>query len=536
MRKIASLVLVLAMLLSLASVASAESTAKNSLTIALGLSPNLDPHWNAGSTGALLMAQMYEGLYSYTPTGFQLAGATDVSVSDDGLTWTFNLRQDAVWSDGKPVTAADYVYSMQRLVDPAIGTTYMIDYGQFLKNGPAISAGEMDVSELGVKAIDDYTLEIQLENVCAFFDAILCYTTFYPLRADCVSEDGTGNWAWDVTKSITNGPMNMTECDEEQKIVFEKSETYWNKDNVKLDELVVMCVDDANTALSMFKTGDVDMIFSYPSEETASLKGDGTLHSVMALATNFLLVNNEKSPLSDAKVRKALSLCIDRDYLSNVLLGGIKLPADTYIGGGFPGATADADFYTESEKPMLTYDVEQAQALLAEAGYPGGEGMPVIECSYANSNPDYTTIFEYLQASWEENLGITVVLAPQETAAMTSLRDAGDFDITIQGWGADYFDVSNMLSIWRYGNLINSGKYNSETFESLYQEALTTVDNAARIELLHQAEKTLIVDDMAIIPLYHSMKTAVYSEANVTNVIFNADGNVELTQVVVAGE
>ncbi len=537
MRKIASLVLVLAMLLSVASVASAEAgTAKNSLTIALGLSPNLDPHWNAGSTGALLMSQMYEGLYRYTPTGFELAGATDVSVSEDGLTWTFKLQPDAVWSDGKPVTAADYVYSMQRLVDPAIGTTYMIDYGQFLKNGPAISAGEMDVSELGVTAIDDYTLEIQLENVCAFFDAILCYSTFYPLRSDCVSEDGTGNWAWDVEKSITNGPMTMTFCDEEQKIVYEKSETYWNKDNVKLDELTVMCVDDTNTALSMFKTGDVDMIFSYPSEETASLKEDGTLHSVMALATNFLLVNNVKSPLNDAKVRKALSLCIDRDYLSNVLLGGIKLPADTYIGGGFPGSTSEADFYTESEKPMLTYDPEAAQALLAEAGYPGGEGMPVIECSYANSNPDFTTIFEYLQASWEENLGITVVLAPQETAAMTSLRDAGDFDITIQGWGADYFDVSNMLSIWRYGNLINSGKYNSETFDSLYQEALTTVDNAKRIELLHQAETTLIVDDMGIIPLYHSMKTAVYDDAKVTNVIFTADGNVELTQVMVAGE
>ena len=276
MRKILSLILAVMMMLGCVSIASAEEAAgSNVLTMAMGLNPNLDIHWNAGSTGAQLIQLMYEGLYRTTPTGFELAGAESVETSEDGLTWTFKLRQDAVWNDGKPVTAADYVYSMQRLVNPEVGTTYMKDYGQFLKNGLAIANGEMEVEELGVKAIDDYTLEIQLENVCSYFDALLCYSTFYPLRSDVVVEDGTGNWAWEVERSITNGPMKMTACDEEQEIVLERSETYYGAADVELDKLVVKMVDDANTTLSMLKTGDIDLALTYPSEETESLISEG---------------------------------------------------------------------------------------------------------------------------------------------------------------------------------------------------------------------------------------------------------------------
>lgn len=310
MRRLLSLV-VAAMLLFSLMPAAALAEGENVLTLAMETQPNLDLHWNAGSTGALLQNQMYEGLYRVTETGFELAGATSVDKSEDGLTWTYHLREDAVWSDGKPVTAADYVYSMQRLVNPEVSSIYMFDYGQFLKNGTKIANKEMDVSELGVKAVDDYTLEIQLEDVCTFFDAILCYTTFFPLRADMVVEDGTGYWAWDVSRSITNGPMIMTACDEDQEIVLEKNPTYYGKDGVKLDKLVVKLIDDSNTTLQLLESGEVDMIMTYPSEETERLMTDGYYHSVPALSTNFLLVNTQKEGLSDPRVRKALSLVIE---------------------------------------------------------------------------------------------------------------------------------------------------------------------------------------------------------------------------------
>ena len=534
MRNILALVLAVMMMLGCVSIASAEeATGSNVLTMAMGLNPNLDIHWNAGSTGAQLIQLMYEGLYRTTPTGFELAGAESVETSEDGLTWTFKLRQDAVWNDGKPVTAADYVYSMQRLVNPEVGTTYMKDYGQFLKNGLAIANGEMEVEELGVKAIDDYTLEIQLENVCSYFDALLCYSTFYPLRSDVVVEDGTGNWAWEVERSITNGPMKMTACDEEQEIVLERSETYYGAADVELDKLVVKMVDDANTTLSMLKTGDIDLALTYPSEETESLISEGLYHTGPALASSFLLVNTQKEPLNDPNVRKALSLAIDREYLANVLMAGTKEPAVAYVGHGFPGSTADQDFRTEGGD-LLSTDVEAAKQLLADAGYPNGEGFPVIECSYGNNTADNTTLFEYLQACWEE-LGIQTVLTPMEPAAMTELRDAGSFDITNQNWGADYFDASNMLSIFVTGNFINAGRYSSEAFDTAYNTALTTVDNAERMELLHQAEQTLVVDEVGMIPLYHSKTVVLYSDDVVSNVIFDANGKIELQHAVVTG-
>lgn len=535
MRKLVALALAVMMMLTCVPFAMAEEAdGENVVTIAMGTSPNLDTHWNAGTTGAWLMMNMREGLYRVTATGFELAGATSVDISDDATVWTFHLREDAVWNDGQPVTAADYVYSMQRLVDPSIATTYMRDYGKFLKNGTAISDGTMDVSELGVKAIDDYTLEITLENPCTYFDSILTYSTFYPLRADCVEEDGTGNWAWDVSKSITNGYMNMVSCDEDQEIVLEKNETYHDADSVALDKLVVKLIDDTNTTLSLLETGEVDLITSYPSEETERLQEAGLYHTSPQLATSFLLVNTQDvdgNPLADANVRKALSLSIDRDFLSNVLMLGTKTPAVAYVGHGFPGSSADTDFRTEGGDLFAT-DVEQAQQLLADAGYPGGEGFPVITCSYANNSADNTTLFEYLQATWEENLGITVQLEPLESAAMTELRDAGKFDITPQNWGADYIDASNMLSIFVTGNFINAGRYSSEAFDNAYNQSLQTVDQAERMELLHQAEYTLVVEDCGTIPLYHSNAVALYSDEVLSNVVIGANGLVILKDIV----
>ncbi len=530
MRKFLSLVLALMLVFSMAAM-PAVAEGENVFTISMGTKPNLDIHWNAGSTGAQLLGVMREGLYSYTETGFQLAGAESVEVSEDGLTWTFKLRQDAKWSDGKPVVAGDYVYSMQRLVNPEVASTYMNDYGRFLKNGPAISAGEMAVDQLGVVAKDDYTLEIQLEQVCAFFDALLCYTTYFPLRADTItSETGNGDWAWNVETSITNGAMKMTACDEEQEIVLEKNPEYWNAANVKTDKIVVKLADDTNTALGMVTTGDVDMIFDFPSEEATSLQEKGLYHATPRLHTGFLLVNTQKEPYSDPRVRKALLLSVDRDYLANTLFNGTRMPAVSYVGHGFPGSTSEADFRTEAGD-LFASDVEQAKALLTEAGFEGGANFPVLEISYAN-NPNNMLICEYLQACWEA-LGITVQLTSVEPAAMTELRDAGNFDITPQNWGADYFDASNMLSIFVSGNFINAGRYSSEKFDQLYNDSMVKIDNVERIHMLQEAEKVLVQEDAGMIPLFHASTYAIYADAVCGNVIMDANGQVMLTQVVV---
>ena len=263
------------------------------------------------------------------------------------------------------MTANDYVYSLRRLVNPEISTTYMLDYGQYLKNGAAIANGEMAVEELGVTAIDDYTLEIQLENPCTYFDSILTYSAFFPMREDMVVEDGTGNWAWDAEKSVTNGPMKMISCDEDQEIVMVKNEYFHSADEIALDRLVVRLIDDTNTTLQLLETGEVDLINTYPSEETERLQEAGLYHASPALSTNFLLLQCENEPTNNALVRQALSYAIDRDFLCNVLFLGTKTPATAYVGGGFPGSSADTDFRTEGGD-LISYDPERAQELMAK--------------------------------------------------------------------------------------------------------------------------------------------------------------------------
>jgi oligopeptide transport system substrate-binding protein len=477
------------------------------------------------------MRMLYDGLYRYNETSFEFAGAEGVTVSPDGLTWTFKLRRDAKWSDGKPVVAANYVYSMKRLVDPKIGTTYMKDYGQFLKNGLKIAEGQLPVSELGVRAVDDYTLEIKLENVCSFFDAILCYSTFYPMREEFVLEDGTGYWAWQPGRMVTNGAMKMIACDERQEIVLEKSDTYWDKANVNLDRLVVKLLDDNNTRLALFNTNQINIISAFPSEEVISLNRQGYYHTVPRLMSGFLMLNNNKAPLSDPRVRRALSLSFDRKYLAETLLNNTKIPATTYIGRGFPGGASGRDFYSESPV-MVSYNPDEARRLLAEAGFPNGRGMPVIEITHATS-PDYTTVFEYLQSIWKQELGIETTITSMEPAAMSPLRNEGKFDITPQNWGADYFDASNMLSIFTPENFINAGRYNSPAYAAAYNKSLTTINNAERIALLHEAERLLIQEDTGVIPLYYWVSPFVFKDSVVTNVTYDSNGWIMFTRVVV---
>jgi oligopeptide transport system substrate-binding protein len=262
-----------------------------------------------------------------------------------------------------------------------------------------------------------------------------------------------------------------------------------------------------------------------------TLTSRGQYHAVPRLGSGFLLVNNQKAPLSDARVRRALSISFDRKYLAETLLNNTRLAGNTFIGRGFPGSAPGKDFSSESPA-LVEYNVAEAKRLLSQAGFPNGQGFPVLECPYP-VNPLNTTVFEYLQSIWKENLGINIVLTPLEGATMTPLRDQGKFDLTTQNWGADYFDVSNMLSIFAPGNLINAGRYENPAFTAAYNTSLRTIDNAERIRLLHEAERILIQQDSGIIPLFYSVQPFIFRNEVVTNVKYDANGWVMFTDVVV---
>ncbi|MDR1530635.1 MAG: peptide ABC transporter substrate-binding protein [Clostridiales bacterium] len=516
-----------------AEVPSAGGAAElNELTICLGSAGGFDPTTCAARDPAMMIDVLYEGLYRYTSNGIELAGAKSVEVSDDGLIWTLNLREEARWSDGKPVTADDYVFSIRRLVNPVVGSGYALAHGGFVKNATKCFNGELPFEELGVRAVDDFTLEIELEAPCAYFDAFLAYTTFYPLREEITSMDGTTDWTSDPATFLSNGPMKFVEIEPNQYCVFEKSETYYGRDEVNLDRLTVKAASESNTKLALFNAGDVDMITDYPSEETESLISRGLYHGVPTLRTGYLYVNHDREPFNDPRVRRAFALCIDREFLCDVLLSGTKIAATSFVGMGFPGATADEDFYSESPK-MLYYDPDEARQLLADAGYPGGAGFPVLELPYRSMAADNATVFEYLQSVWKEELGVESTLFPQEAAVGNLARDEHRFTFFLENWGADYFDASDLLALHTTGHFMNFGNYNSQEYNDLYQASTITIDNARRIGLLHQAEQLLIEKDTGVIPLYYWTDKFIFDENVVTNVTYLANSMPKFVNIIV---
>jgi oligopeptide transport system substrate-binding protein len=514
--------------------AAAGAGGPNELVLCLGSGVGgYDPTTCAAMDPSMMINMLYEGLYRYSATGVELAGAESVEVSDDGLVWTLALRKDAKWSDGVPVTAHDYVFSIRRLVNPDIGSGYALAHGGFLKNAEACFNGELPFEELGVRAADDYTLEITLAQPCAYFNTLLAATTFFPLREGIASMDGTGDWTTDPATFVSNGPMKFVEFNMEQYAVLEKSDTYYGRDGVKLDRLTLKMAPDTNTRLALFNAGEVDFITDFPSEETEALISQGVYHSVPRLMSAYLYVNLDREPFDDPRVRRAFALCIDREFLGDVLLSGTKIPATTYVGMGFPGTAPDRDFYSESPA-MVYYDPEEARSLLADAGYPGGQGMPVLELPYRSATKDNATVFEYLQSVWREELGVESTLIPQEGAAVNLARDEHRFHFFLENWGADFFDASDLLSLHTTGHFMNYSNYNSDEYNRLLEESKFTVDNAARLGMLHQAEQLLVVQDMAIIPMYYWANKYVFRDDVLGNVSYAADGTPKFVDFVVS--
>jgi oligopeptide transport system substrate-binding protein len=518
-----------------AAIAATETpSGPNELTICLGGGANgFDPTTCAAADPGLMINLLYEGLYRYSATGVELAGAESVDISDDGLVWTLKLRQDAVWSDGVPVTADNYVFSVRRLVNPDVGSGYALAHGGFVKNAEACFNGDLPYEELGIRAVDDYTLEITLAAPCAYFNTLLAAMTYFPLREDKASLDGTGEWVLDPNTFVSNGPMKFVELDADQYLVLEKNETYYRRDSVNLDRLTCKMAADSNTRLALFNSGDVDFITDFPSEETEALIAQGLYHSAPALRSAYLYVNLEREPFNDPRVRRAFALCIDREFLSDVLLVGTKIPATAYVGMGFPGTSPDKDFYLESPR-MVYYDPDEARSLLAEAGYPNGQGFPVLELPYRSATKDNGTVFEYLQAVWKDELGVESTLIPQEGAAVNLARDEHRFHFFLENWGADYFDASDLLSLHTTGHFMNYSNYESPEYNRLVAEAKDVVDNAERLGMLHQAESLLVEQDMAIIPMYYWVNKFVFRDDVLSNVHYSAEGNPYFADIIVS--
>ncbi|WFB35348.1 peptide ABC transporter substrate-binding protein [Kiritimatiellota bacterium B12222] len=459
---------------------------------------SLDPHLTTGVPEYQVIQGLMEGLIR--EDGETLKPKPGVAeswdVNDAGTVYTFQLRKDARWSNGDPVTAEDFVFSYQRMLAPDLAAEYAYML-YVIKNGRLYNQGLLPEGEaLGVKALDEHRLEITLEQPSPYFLSMLNHHSFYPVHRETVLASGGAfdrNNTWARAESyVGNGPFTLDEWSLGQRIFLKKSETYWNKDQVKLNGIFFYPVSDLQTEERMFRSGLLHKTGTVPLPRLPhyQTKQPELLYSYPYLTTYYYLVNTTKKPFDDVRVRQALSLAIPRTQITNFLKGG-QTPALWFTPPGTAGFTPTQ---------ALKEDISKAQQYLADAGYPKGKGFPSFELLY-NSSESHRKIAEIVQQFWKINLGIECELVNQEWQVYMVSRRELDFDVARAGWAGDYADPHNFLDLHLSGGGNNHTGWGDEAYDELIAKAAGSTDSEERFKLYDKAE-AILLRDMPVIPIY----------------------------------
>ena len=483
--------------------APAAATGEKILSVQVGPDPEtIDPALNSVVDGGNMLLHSFECLLAMDENGQLIPGqAESYEVPEDGLTWTFHLREGLKWSDGSDLNANDFVYSWKRVCDPMVAAPYAETVLSMVEGYEKAIEGDLDA--LQVVASDDNTLVVTLNAPCSYFGSLAAFATLSPVQQATVEANGDA-WATSAETYISNGPFYVSEWVPGSYIMMTKNPYYWNADAIKLDGIKWNLIEDSNAAYSAYQTGEVLMIKSVPTEEIPSLKDSADFYVDSNIGTYYLSVNLERDAFKDAKVRKALSLAIDRDYVANTLMQGTYSPAGSLIGAGW--IDMDGKQFKDNANGGKSYidvtnyeaNLEEAKQLLADAGYPNGEGFPTI--TYTTNDAGYhKVVAEYLQQEWAK-LGIDLQVDIVEWASFTPMRRNGDFDIARNGWVGDYSDPSNMLDLFYSTNGNNDGKFNNADYDAAMDISRTTLDANERSQALHTAED-ILMEEAGCIPV-----------------------------------
>lgn len=483
-------------------ISCSKNNTNNSLIVNIGPEPKtLDPTYTETYDGSAYIAHTFEGLTSRDKDDKLIpAVAESWDISEDYLTYTFYLRTNAKWSDGKTVTANDFVYAWQRAVDPKVASSVSYQLNP-IKNASKIIKGELPLTELGVKAIDDYTLEVNLESPTAYFLDLLSITIYSPLRKDIIEKYGD---AWTQEEYIGNGPFFVKEHINNDKIIMEKNTNYWNKETIIPQTITFSLLDNPNTIVASIQDGTLLFGSNPPLQDIPKLTEEGYIDYVPLLGIYFLSINTTNEVLKNKNVRKALSLAIDRNYIVEKVTKGNEIPAAALV----PYSVFDIDgsfrekggnYFSVNENDYQK-NIEEARRLLAEAGYSNGSNFPVLE--YSVESQSSLNIFEAIQQMWKNNLGIDTTIVSEEWAVFQSSRYSRTYVIARNGWIGDYDDPMTFLGMFLSYSPQNVESYNSAIYDRLLANASATDDNTIRMPLLHKAEE-LFMEDMPIIPLYY---------------------------------
>jgi oligopeptide transport system substrate-binding protein len=452
-----------------------------------------------------VLKDLFEGLTVYDAAGKITPGAAESwTVSADATVYTFKIRANAKWSDGSPVTADDFVYSFRRIEDPKTAAGYAnILYP--IKNAQAINTTAKDkqaaVETLGVKALDPKTLEITLERPTPYLTQLLAHQTALPVNKANLDKNGANFVKPGVM--VSNGAFMLTEQVLNDHITVSKNPNYWDAGNVKLDKVIFYPTDDIPAAVRRFQAGELDLNYNFPADQTDALKqtlGADQVHVSAYLSTYYYVFDTRHEPFNDPNVRLALSMAIDRDFLSQKIYGNTQLPLYSFVPPGMEAYTAATPDFSK----MSQLDREdKAKALLKAAGYgPGGKPLK-IEIRY-NTNANHQKVATAVADMWKA-LGATVTTLNTDTAAHYDfLRQGNTFDVARAGWGADYADPENFLTLALSTNKdFNYGHFNNPKFDALIAQSYTERNGDARMKILHDAEQ-ILMDQTAVAPMMNT--------------------------------
>jgi oligopeptide transport system substrate-binding protein len=463
----------------------------------------LDPAKSTGIPESLVELQIFEGLTRLDAKNQPAPGAAENwDVSPDGLVYTFHLRPNAKWSNGEPVTAKDFEFAWKRALSPDAATenAYMLFP---VKNAEAYNKKQAKPEEVGVKALNDTTLEVTLEKPTAYFLSLAAFHAFYPLPEKVVTAS-PDKWASDVSTLIGNGPFKLTFWEHNSKMEFAKNDNYWDKDTVKLTKMEWPVSDSQTTRLTLIENDQADMMVEPPTPDHDRLTKEGLLKIAPYLGEYYYVFNTTKAPFDNPKVRKAFSMAISREPLvTNVIKGG-KKPAYAWVAPGLTNPATGKDFRAEGGD-LVSEDLAEAKKLLSDAGFPDGKGLPPVTILFSTSEL-HKAIAEGLQEMWKKNLGVTVELTNQESKVFLATRTAGAFQLARASWIGDYADPMTFMDVFK--DPANDAKYNNPAYNKLVEEAQNTNDQSSRFTAMHQAEK-ILMDDAVIIPIYYTTQPYV---------------------------
>jgi oligopeptide transport system substrate-binding protein len=460
---------------------------------------NLDPHLATGTTDYNVLSALFEGLVGEHPEDLRPVPGVAMhwDVSGDGLTYLFHLRPEARWSNGEPLTAHDFVASWQRVLSPALAADYATLL-YVLSGAEAYHKGvSTDFATVGARALDDHTLHVDLEYPAPYFLSLLQHWMWYPVHLPSIAAEGdpldrTTPWA-QPGRMVSNGPFVLSKWPKREKIIAVKNPHYWDADTVRLNAIHFHPFEGVGTEERAFLAGQIHLTDALPIAKIDAYRQQHPekLRIDPYLGTYFFRLNTQRPPLDDVRVRAALSLALDRETLVRQVLRDSQIPATSLTPKGTAGYVPPAG---------LAFDLPRARQLLAEAGYPDGEGAPVIELLF-NTSENHRLVAEALQAMWYEHLGLTIELRNMENKTVLEARRSGDYTLLRSVWIADYGDPASFLEVFRSDSSNNYTGWADPDYDRLLFEANRTRDSAARFELLRQAE-TRLLNQAPIIPLY----------------------------------